>query len=87
VTARDEVRRRSGGLCEARIADDCTVRADHMHHIARRWNGADTADNLAHLCFVCHGFLHNNVALALKLGFLKRSEPLKPVVNTKGNGR
>lgn len=96
---REEIRRRSGGRCEAHIdrleisrlwaeellddpsyhlpeghlRDVCTGRAEHAHHIRRRWHGEGTAENGLDLCDDCHTWIHANVRLSNRAGWLIRS--------------
>lgn len=65
---RGQVTRRSGGRCEAPF---CTARAVHMHHIKRRsQGGADTAENIKHLCAGDHRFVHDHPDIARMHGLL-----------------
>lgn len=51
---RDEVRERSGGICEAKLKG-CFMIADQMHHIlSRARGGKNEASNLLHLDHHCH---------------------------------
>lgn len=51
----DEVRRRSGGICEV-----CKARAAiEAHHVAYcKWGEVDTPENLLDVCRQCHCDLH-----------------------------
>lgn len=72
-----EVRRRSKGKCEFRTSV-CTGRAGVMHHIGRRrGDDANSAANIAHICWECHDYVHANDAEAHEEGWLRHSwEPL-----------
>ncbi len=55
-----QVRARSGGRCEVAL-DCCTTWAAQVHHVVlRSAGGADTADNLLHVCMPCHNWIHAN---------------------------
>jgi len=79
-----EVLARSRGLCEARCAPDCTMRAEHAHHVGRRWWAGNEPGNLLGVCHRCHNWIHSNVAAAERLGFLRRSGALPHVESSKG---
>ncbi len=68
-----QVRARSGGRCEAAVAGRCTKWGSHVHHVVlRSAGGADTADNLLHVCQPCHDWIHANPAAARALGLYGR---------------
>lgn len=78
-----EVRRRSGGRCEAhslRRPGRCVNRAIQMHHRLRRGQGGPhTAENLLHLCGSCHRDVHADTGRAYDLGLLiHRGQPITP---------
>lgn len=69
--ARKAVKARSGGWCEAQIAAAaCSGRAHHMHHRRRRRFGDHTPENLLHVCWRCHRWIHGNVTWSLDRGYL-----------------
>jgi hypothetical protein len=73
VAAKQVVRHRSGGRCEARW-ENCTGRAEHAHHRLRRsQGGGHTPENLLDVCGICHLSIHSQVARAVNAGFLVRS--------------
>jgi hypothetical protein len=65
---RREVEERSGGRCEAmRVCMGAA--AEHMHHKRlQSQSGGDTPDNLVHLCFACHRWVHRNPVEAWRKG-------------------
>lgn len=69
---RDEVRERSGDVCEI-----CSQqRAAHMHHKERRRKDNHVATNLLHLCLHCHHYVHTTwlaSGLSYAKGWLVRS--------------
>ena len=65
--ARATVRRRSGGMCEARIV--CSgAEATHLHHRQLRRGGDHRAVNALHVCSLCHDAIHRNPAIAYATG-------------------
>jgi hypothetical protein len=69
--AKRQMRKRSKGLCEARLPG-CTIAATDPHHMMRRSaGGEDVASNLLHVCRTCHRYIHEHPAEAIDLGFLK----------------
>jgi hypothetical protein len=70
--AAEEVRRRSRGRCEARIADVCTTyAADGPHHRRMRSQGGpDTVENLLDLCPPCHRWVHAHPRISYEAGWL-----------------
>lgn len=71
--AKEVIRRRSGGRCEAGTPV-CTFRAVVFHHILRRSQGGKgTPANGMHLCNACHVHIHANVAEACENGWLART--------------
>lgn len=72
---RTQVRYRSGGRCEASIADVCTGRAEHQHHVVTRGRGGQhTAQNLLDVCGACHRHVHAHPVWATEHGFLARNQ-------------
>lgn len=70
---REEVRRRSGGRCEA-VHPGCTGTARHMHHVRMRSQGGeDVASNLLDLCFNGHHYIHHHTGWAYQNGYLERT--------------
>lgn len=68
---RKKVRARSLGLCEARVARDCTGYGEHTHHRKLRSQGGTNATvNLLDVCNRCHTWIHANPEKALKRGLL-----------------
>lgn len=66
---------RSRGKCEA-CAPGCTRRATVIHHRRRRSQGGGAdVDNGLHVCNPCHLFIHANVELAIRNGWLLLSSP------------
>lgn len=52
---------RSGGRCEALLADQCTGWAEHAHHRKLRSRGGnDTVGNLTDICHRCHEYVHSS---------------------------
>ena len=70
--ARRQVWDRSDGLCEIRLARDCTGRCEQVHHIAGR-GGPNPHDlgNLAGCCQPCHGWVHSYPAQAQLAGWMR----------------
>lgn len=65
------VRARSHGHCEMTIDHDCTRIADHPHHIQRRGQGgSNDPENILHVCFAGHRWIHDNVRQARFVGYL-----------------
>lgn len=74
-SVRAEIERRSGGKCEA-SSPDCTHRAVLIHHRRRRSQGGSAEPgNGLHCCNPCHLFIHANVELAIRNGWLLLSHP------------
>lgn len=69
---REFVKRRSLEFCEA-ITDDCTYKAEEIHHIKLRRFGDHTPKNLLHVCKACHIYIHNNPSKSYERGWLKHS--------------
>lgn len=66
---------RAHGLCEAKVHEDCTGRAEHAHHILlRSQGGSDGQENLLAVCHACHGWIHLHPGLSYELGFLRHRE-------------
>ena len=73
---RAEVRRRSSSQCEARFSEDCTGRADHLHHVVLRSQGGNNmADNLVSCCYACHAELHDHPLRARAAGLIRSAPP------------
>jgi hypothetical protein len=71
--AREAVRRRAQGRCEARLPAVCDGWGTDAHHVrSRAQGGAHEPENLLWLCgaFGCHGFIHAHPAAARCLGLL-----------------
>lgn len=76
--ARDVVKGRSGGRCEAGTFLVCVGRGAHAHHVLRRSQGGpDTPENLLWVCPPCHGHLHANVEWAKEQGLLRSRPPVE----------
>lgn len=71
--ARQWVIDRAHNRCEVRCCDDCTGRAEHVHHILMRSQGG-THDhgNLLAVCHACHAHIHANPADSYHAGWLRR---------------
>lgn len=72
--SKELVIRRSEYGCEmvSFSGERCFRTAYHFHHIKPRSKGRDDSfENLMHLCFECHRWIHDNPELARKLGVLK----------------
>jgi hypothetical protein len=66
---------RAHGRCEALVHEDCTKRAEHVHHILMRsQGGSDDPANLLACCHLCHHWIHHHPALSYRLGFLAHRE-------------
>lgn len=65
---------RSGGRCEA-DTPDCPPgphRADHHHHVVLRSRGGlDHRNNLLHVCFSAHDWIHAHPAEATERGLMR----------------
>lgn len=69
---KEQVRRRSRGLCEIEHGD-CPGPAAHFHHRQMRSaGGPHTVDNLMHLCLPAHHRIHADPGTAYRLGWLVR---------------
>lgn len=79
--AREAVCERADGLCEGRIAPNCTGQGAHAHHVRMRsQGGTDDLGNLRWLCNNCHSWVHANPFEAYKVGLLQRAgAPEAPV--------
>lgn len=74
-SVRAEIERRSGGKCEAGTPD-CTKRPTVIHHRRRRsQGGTGDVENGLHCCNSCHLFIHANVELSVRSGWLLLSSP------------
>jgi hypothetical protein len=69
---REQVARRSLGLCEAQEVN-CWGRATMLHHIKRRKEPDNSATNALHVCPPCHTWIHEHVAESEARGWLVRS--------------
>ncbi len=57
---RDDVRQRSGGMCECRVKG-CTNQATQFHHKKyKSRGGSDRPENIAHVCLNCHESIHRH---------------------------
>lgn len=73
--AKEQVRQRSGGICEALIAEVCQTRAAHVHHRKPRSKGGSNAlSNLLHTCRACHEHIHAHPLTSRERGFILRQE-------------
>lgn len=72
TAAREAVRERSGGTCEA-ATERCTRIAVHVHHKAGRV-GPDPhhPDRLLHVCLACHDHIHRNPEESYEAGWMLR---------------
>lgn len=70
TNAREVVRERSGGTCEAGT-DRCTHIAVHVHHKAGRV-GPDPhhPDQLLHVCLACHDHIHSHPEQSYAMGWM-----------------
>ncbi|WP_432678037.1 hypothetical protein ACRAJ3_25160 [Rhodococcus pyridinivorans] len=81
----DLVSARSAGVCEAIFIDECTGRAEQMHHRrARGMGGSRKQDtnspaNLLHICLPCHNAIESFRSLARAQGFLVSQHCAEPV--------
>lgn len=63
---------RANDHCEARIAEVCTFRAVHVHHVVlRSRGGSDDPSNLMAVCNPCHTFIHHEPDWATEHGFMR----------------
>jgi hypothetical protein len=72
---RDAVHARSGGQCEAKSRVPtlvCRGRLQHHHILRRAQGGADTVENLLHVCGGHHGLIHDQPEMSYRLGLLAR---------------
>lgn len=51
---------RSGGRCEARVAERCRGLGQHVHHRKLRRHGDHRPVNLLHVCLACHAHIHSS---------------------------
>lgn len=66
--------KRSGGRCEFVSGNlRCDQPGDHRHHILRRSHGDHSLENLLHVCHWHHAWIHDNVAISYREGWLRRS--------------
>ena len=62
---------RSHGYCEAAQGDICVGPGDQAHHVKRRSQGGDhEPGNLLWVCHRCHTWIHGNVAVSKRKGWL-----------------
>lgn len=66
---RQQVKFRSGGVCEA-VTSVCTGKGEHLHHRKLRRSLDNTAQNLLHVCFSCHRYIHDNPSTSYEKGWL-----------------
>lgn len=67
---------RADHRCEVRVADDCAIAADRVHHVhPREDGGADSEANLLAICEACHRWVHKNEDESIEAGWLRRSAP------------
>jgi hypothetical protein len=70
---REAVTERSRGYCEA-ATPACKGTGQHLHHRKLRSQGGSNAeDNLLHVCFRCHSYIHDHPAESYDAGWLFRS--------------
>lgn len=75
--AKEAVRRRSGGYCEARTAA-CTGQAEHAHHRKMRSaGGTHSVANLLDACHPCHDWIHAHPEESYERGLLLHSWELE----------
>lgn len=80
-SVRRALKERSGGLCEARLADCRGQATDPAHRDGTGSGGRrgaakvahDRLSNLTDLCRSCHQWTHNNIAKAEALGLMLRT--------------
>lgn len=52
---RDEVRERSGGICEAKFSSACERRGYDFHHLKKKsQTGGNSPINIIYICRPCH---------------------------------
>lgn len=62
-----------GGACEIGL-EQCSGRANQLHHRLRRSQGGDnTRDNILAVCSPCHDWIHAHPAISYEKGWLVRS--------------
>lgn len=72
MKVRAAVKSRSGGRCETELVDICRGVAAHVHHVLRRsQGGVHVLENLLHVCWPCHSWIHDHPAEAAALGYLQ----------------
>ena len=65
---------RSRFACEAAVDGVCAGCAVHAHHRRRRGQGgSDHPQNLLHVCFECHDWIHAHPTQAVELGLLEHT--------------
>ena len=75
--AKEAVRRRSKGYCEARTAV-CTGQAEHAHHRKMRSaGGSHSVVNLLDACHPCHDWIHAHPEESYERGLLLHSWELE----------
>jgi hypothetical protein len=77
-----EVKKRSGGLCEANwpgVCPDGPHRGENVHHVVlRSQGGADDVDNGLHLCHLVHTHAHDVDRAGAEARGIIRSAPPRP---------
>lgn len=75
----DQIVRRSGGTCEARVPGLCNANpAVAFHHVMFQSQGGwRTVTNLLHVCRYCHTWIHAHIAEAIVLGLAHPDTPLE----------
>lgn len=74
--ARNFVRSRAAGRCEAQVPGVCLGRGDAAHHVVpRARGGSDDPGNLLWLCNAgCHRWIHEHPREATERGLLRSRE-------------
>lgn len=66
---------RAGGRCEPQVADDCTGRSEHAHHMRlRSQGGSDDPENLLAVCNRCHDWIHGHRDESRERGWIRHAE-------------
>lgn len=78
ASCKEIVMKRSNGYCEARLAG-CEVHGVHYHEVIPRSQGGSIVDpnNVRHLCWACHQWVHSHAKEARTLGLLKDNHNTK----------
>ena len=67
------VKKRAGGMCEARFSRECRGLGDHVHHkMMRSHGGSNDPSNLVLVCHSCHEDIHGFPAKSYEAGWLVR---------------